>query len=93
MADVYTMLGFGVGVMITILALITVYKLFTGEINFGMFSNVQKTVLERRPNSCGSDNDCIINKERIGVCVLGECTCFVDAHCKNKCDMSIGRCI
>lgn len=37
---------------------------------------------------CNTDADCAD-----GVCVGGECICFLDSQCKSKkCDMSIGLC-
>jgi|GEM_PF-5664006 len=94
MADLYTMLGFSVGMITLILGIIIATKVISGEFNiFEEFFGVKKKEIGSYSNFCEKDNDCIIDEKKIGVCVAGECTCFLDSHCDGKCDMSVGRCI
>ncbi len=38
---------------------------------------------------CSENSDCAGN----GICKNGQCLCFIDEQCRNKCDKSIGVCI
>jgi len=94
MADLYTMLGFSVGMILLILGIVIATKVLSGEFNIlNDFFGVNKKSIENHSNFCEKDNDCRIDGRKLGICVAGECTCFLDSHCDGECDMSVGRCI
>lgn len=90
MADLYTMLAFGVGILILIMGLQIAHKVLTSD--FSLFSNLQKKVGQPDLYVCESDSDCIKDNEKIGICVSGDCVCFLHEHCSNNCDIARGVC-
>lgn len=90
MADLYTMLAFSVGILVLIIGLQIAHKVITSD--FSIFSNVQKKVGDPYIYACETDEDCVRDNEKQGVCISGECVCFLNEHCSSKCDIGRGVC-
>ena len=85
------MLGFGVGIMILIIGLQVAHKVLSSG-DFSMFSNLRTKVGDPQIYACETDSDCIIGENKNGICVAGECICFLDDHCSKGCDIGRGVC-
>lgn len=75
-----------IGLVIAIVFLVSVsIFLIRGEAS--PLSGASKQIVSS--SFCNSDADC-----QEGVCIAGECACFLDSQCKTskKCDMGIGLC-
>lgn len=90
MADLYTMLAFSVGILVLIIGLQIAYKVLSSDFSF--FSNLHKRIGDPKVYVCESDGDCIKGHEKFGVCVAGNCICFLHEHCSNECDIGRGIC-
>ncbi|MBU5678424.1 MAG: hypothetical protein QXL09_01210 [Candidatus Aenigmatarchaeota archaeon] len=90
MADLYTMLAFSVGILILIMGLQIAHKVLSSD--FSLFSNIHEKVGDPQIYVCETDSNCIEGDEKLGVCVAGDCICFLDEHCSNGCDIGRGIC-
>ncbi|MEM7816358.1 MAG: hypothetical protein QXZ20_00420 [Candidatus Aenigmatarchaeota archaeon] len=90
MADIYTMLAFSVGILILIMGLQIAHKVLSSD--FSLFSNIHKKLGDPYIYVCESDTDCIKDSEKLGICVAGDCICFLHEHCSNSCDIARGIC-
>ncbi len=83
--EIYDLLRLVIGIVIAIVFLFALSMyLISGD--SPSLENVNK---QMKSGFCNTDADC-----SEGVCVAGECVCFLDSQCKtsNKCNMGIGVC-
>jgi len=83
--EIYDLLRIVIGIVIAIVFLFAV-SMYLIKDEASPVSGVAKQL---NPAFCGADADC-----PEGVCLAGECACFLDSQCKTggKCDMSVGLC-
>lgn len=83
--EIYDLLRIVIGIVIAIVFLFAVSM----YIMRGEASPLENVGKQLKSGFCSSDADC-----SDGVCVGGECICFLDSQCKisKRCDMSIGVC-
>ncbi len=81
--EIYALLRIVIGIIVALVFLFGIaIPIFVGK-----SSPLSKINEKVKSPFCDTDADC-----EEGVCVSGECICFLDSQCKNKCDMSIGLC-